>query len=200
MFDLHNAETEYADQTFEGLVLSEDEIVSKSFYDCSFVGCSFSGTCFRECKFYSCIFRKCDIRLVRLPGCSFSDTGFEDSSVIGVNWTEAAWPRRGFMCPISFTRCAISHSTFIGLALKEIVIRECIARDVDFREADLTKADLTHTDLADSLFTDTDLTEADLTQAKNYTINPSLNVLKRTKFSLPEAMSLLYGLDIILEE
>ena len=104
------------------------------------------------------------------------------------------------MCPISFSRCAISHSTFIGMALKEIVVRECVARDVDFREADLTQADLTHTDFADSLFIDTNLTQADLSHARNYTINASLNVLKKTRFSLPEAMSLLYGLDIILEE
>jgi fluoroquinolone resistance protein len=197
---LFDAETEYADRTFEGLVVSEDEVALKSFYDCTFVACSFNGTCFRGCKFYSCTFKKCDIRLVQLPDCSFSDTRFEDSSVVGVNWTEAAWPRRGFMCPISFVRCAISHSTFIGLALKEIVIRECIARDVDFREADLTQADLTQTDLADSLFIETNLTEANFTQARNYTINASLNVLKKTRFSLPEAMSLLYGLDIILEE
>jgi fluoroquinolone resistance protein len=200
MSALHDAQTEYADQTFSDLKLSEEEIVSTRFYDCTFEACTFTGTCFRECKFFSCTFKKCDVRLVRLPGCSFSDTRFEDSSVIGVNWTEAAWPRRGFMCPIGFSRCAISHSTFIGLVLKEIVIRECIARDVDFREADLTQADLTHTDFADSLFMDTNLTEADLTQARNYTINASLNVLKKTRFSLPEAMSLLYGLDIILEE
>jgi fluoroquinolone resistance protein len=156
--------------------------------------------CFRECKFYSCTFKNCDIRLVRVPGCSFSDTRFEGSNVIGVNWTEVSWPRKGFLCPISFSKCAISHSTFIGLSLKEIVITECIARDVDFREADLTQADLTRTDFADSLFMHTDLTEANLTHAKNYKINASLNVLKKTQFSLPEAMSLLYGLDIVLVE
>jgi uncharacterized protein YjbI with pentapeptide repeats len=120
--------------------------------------------------------------------------------VIGVNWTEASWPKKGFMCPISFVKCALNYSTFIGLALKRIVIRECMAIDVDFREADLTEADLTHTDFTDSLFIKTNLTEANLTHAKNYKINASLNVLKKTKVSLPEAMSLLHSLDIILVE
>jgi hypothetical protein len=45
-----------------------------------------------------------------------------------------------------------------------------------------------------------DLTQADFTGARDYTIAPNLNQLKQTKFSLPEAMALLYGLDIILTE
>jgi hypothetical protein len=44
------------------------------------------------------------------------------------------------------------------------------------------------------------LTQADFTGATNYAIAASLNTLKKTKFSLPEAMSLLYSLDIILTE
>jgi len=42
------------------------------------------------------------------------------------------------------------------------------------------------------------LTEADLSKARNYLIDPGLNQLKKAKFSLPEAMSLLYNMDIIL--
>jgi len=44
------------------------------------------------------------------------------------------------------------------------------------------------------------LTEADFTGAKNYAIAASSNTLKKTKFSLPEAMGLLYSLDIVLTE
>lgn len=44
------------------------------------------------------------------------------------------------------------------------------------------------------------LTKADLRQAKNYSIRPDSNKIKKAKFSLPEAMLLLYGLDIELEE
>ncbi len=72
--------------------------------------------------------------------------------------------------------------------------------DVDFRETDLAQANFKGTDLADSLFVATDLTEADLSQARNYRIDPSQNIVKKAKFSLPEAMSLLYGLDIVLVE
>ena len=120
--------------------------------------------------------------------------------MVGINWSEASWPKRGLLRSIDLIRCAISHSTFIGLSLRRMQIAECLARDVDFTEADLSQADCRHTDFAQSRFLHTDLTKADFTGATNYAIAPNLNVLKKTKFSLPEAMSLLYGLDIILED
>jgi len=86
------------------------------------------------------------------------------------------------------------------LKLRRIQIQDCVAVDVDFREADLSQADFSGTDLSDSLFLVTDLTQADLSRARNYRIDPSQNVVKKAKFSLPEAMSLLYGLDIVLVE
>ena len=94
----------------------------------------------------------------------------------------------------------INHGTFIGLELKAIQIKNCIAHEVDFREADLSKANFEGTDLSGSLFNNTNLTEADLGQARNYQIDPGMNILKQAKFSLPEAMGLLYSMDIVIEE
>jgi fluoroquinolone resistance protein len=195
---LSDTQTEYVDQTFKGLMLSQAEIVSKEFYDCTFVDCSFSQAIFEKCRFVDGMFKNCDVSLMRVPDCSFTNTRFADSKVMGVDWTEAVWSKGKFHHPIGFVRCVISHSTFLGLSLPEISISECMAKDVDFREADLTQADFSHTDLSESLFSNTNLTKADFTQAKNYKINANLNILKGTKFSLPEAMALLHGLDIIL--
>jgi len=50
------------------------------------------------------------------------------------------------------------------------------------------------------MFGNTNLTEADLSRACNYRIDPAQNVLGQAKFSLPEAMSLLYSMDIVLVE
>ena len=72
--------------------------------------------------------------------------------------------------------------------------------DVDFRECDLSQADFAGTDLADSLFLATNLTQADFSRARNYQIDPSQNIVDEAKFSLPEAMSLLYSMDIVLVE
>ena len=77
---------------------------------------------------------------------------------------------------------------------------DCVAVDVDFREADLSQADFAGSDLSESLFVNTDLSEADLSRARNYLIDPGQNVLKGARFSMPEAMSLLYNMDIILTD
>jgi fluoroquinolone resistance protein len=195
-----DSQHDYTDQTFKEVRLDGEQLASSEFYDCTFVRCSFAGYTFRNCRFVNCTFQHCDLSLIQVPESTFSGTRFEDSKVVGVDWTQADWTAVGLGDPIGFFKCAISHSTFIGLSLKALQVKECIATDVDFREADLTKADFAGTDLSESLFSKTNLTEADLSSARNYHIPPERNVLKQAKFSLPEAMALLYGMDIVLVE
>jgi fluoroquinolone resistance protein len=194
------SETHYADQVFKDVHQEHEELVSSEFYDCEFLRCSLAESALRECRFVNCVFRECDLSLMRVPDSRFTSTRFENSKVVGVNWTEADWPQAGLGNPIGFFTSAISHSTFMGLSLRDIEIRNCVAIDVDFREANLSRADFAGTDLSRCLFSSTDLSEADLSRARNYLIDPGQNVLRQARFSLPEAMSLLYSLDIVLEE
>jgi fluoroquinolone resistance protein len=188
----------YVDQVFKDKQLEHAEIVSAEFYDCVFFHSSFAESVFRHCRFVNCVFRECDLSLIKVPESSFSSTLFENSKVMGVNWTEAHWPKAGLASPVSFSKCAISHSTFIGLSLQSIQIRDCVATDVDFREADLSQADFGGTDLFSSIFGKTNLSQADLSRARNYHVDPGRNILKQARFSLPEAMSLLHSMDIVL--
>jgi uncharacterized protein YjbI with pentapeptide repeats len=88
----------------------------------------------------------------------------------------------------------------MGLDLRQAKLVRCTAREADFTESDLTGADCNGTDFSSSRFLRTNLTKANFTKASNYSIDPSLNTLKKTRFSLPEAISLLYSLDIILDD
>jgi uncharacterized protein YjbI with pentapeptide repeats len=117
---------------------------------------------------------------------------------LGVNWTLADWSTNLFGEGLIFQKCSINHSTFIGLQLKGISIVDCVASNVDFRETDLSQSNLSGTEFSESLFISTNLTEADFRDAINYAINPAKNMLTRAKFSLPEAMSLLFSMDIEL--
>jgi len=194
------SQTDYADQCFTRIDLERSELVSCQFHHCEFVRCSLVETIFRDCRLVDCIFREYDLSLIQAPGTSFSAVRFEGSKVIGVDWTRADWTGVKLGNPIAFSKCAISHSTFIGLSLAKLQLVDCVATDVDFREADLSQADFAGTDLHESLFSNTNLTGADLSCARNYHIAPGRNVLTGAKFSLPEAMSLLYNLDIDLLE
>ena len=173
-------------------------LVSSQFTDCTFVNCTFVEAVLLDCRFSNCTFKDCDMSLLQMPGTIYSGTHFVDSKLLGINWTQGNWGNNLLNKPLVFDRCVLNHSTFIGLTFQKIKIKDSIASDVDFREADLREADFGGTDLSESLFSQTDLTKADLSRARNYSISPEENTLKRARFSLPEAMSLLYKLDIKL--
>jgi fluoroquinolone resistance protein len=189
----------YDEQTFRDLRMDQERITSSRFSDCAFVHCSFAGCAFSDCRFVDCVFQYCDLGVARVPSSALSSVRFVDSKVVGVNWVDAKWTKKTASA-ISFERCVICRSTFFGLKLPALRVRECTAVDVDFREADLRGADLRGTDLSESLFSETNLAGADLRGARNYRISPARNVLTRTKFSMPEAMALLYCLDIVLAD
>jgi uncharacterized protein YjbI with pentapeptide repeats len=191
---------EHYDQVFEQIQWGSDKVLSGEFTDCKFIKCDFEAAILSHCRFSNCTFRECNLSLIQIPGSSFPATRFEQTKLIGVDWTLGNWSQAGFSQLDGFFESVINHSTFIGLKLSGICIKDCIAHSVDFREADLSKVNFWGTDLAKSLFGNTNLAEADLSQARNYQIDPSNNTLNQAKFSLPEAMGLLYSMDIEIIE
>jgi uncharacterized protein YjbI with pentapeptide repeats len=193
-------QTEYEGMAFKDLNHAGQTFEGVEFFSCTFTRCNFQESVFSACKFNQCTFEACDLSMMNVKGCSFVETSFKRSKVIGVNWVEAAWDTAGFLRTLNFDNCTINFSIFFGLHLKEVVIKDCTALEADFSEADLTKADCRNTDFAKSRFMQTNLTKADFVGAKNYAIDARINTLKKTRFSLPEAESLLHSLDIILVE
>ncbi|MBS0287549.1 MAG: pentapeptide repeat-containing protein [Proteobacteria bacterium] len=189
---------QYLSQHFVDLQLTQQKIVKKEFDNCTFMGSNFSETEFIQCKFNECHFINCNLSLIKVNKCMFFDTLFEESKLIGVNWTKATWPNIKLTCPIRFLKCIINDSSFMSLSIREISIVECKAHDVDFRDADCYEADFSHTDLLNSLFNNTNLSYANFAEAINYQINIYHNEIKGAKFNLPEAANLLRSLDIEL--
>ncbi|MCO6451347.1 MAG: pentapeptide repeat-containing protein [Caldilineales bacterium] len=192
--------SERFDQVFEGIRLQPQETLTGRFNDCTFIRCNFAEAILRDCRFMNCTFQDCDLSLCQIPGCSFPSTRFAQSWLIGIDWTQANWSRSALGALTGFFGCALNHSTFIGLTLKGIQFQDCVAHEVDFRDADCSQVDFDGTDLSGSLFGSTNLARADLSKARNYRIDPGNNNLKQARFSLPEAMALLYSMDIVLEE
>jgi fluoroquinolone resistance protein len=191
---------QYAQRRFEKATLSAKQISNAEFGETTFLRCDFAEAVFETCRFMDCVFDGCDLNLVQFPGSVFANVAFNRTRLMGVDWTRAEWPRLGAGRRISFSECTISHSTFIGLTLPELQLLQCTATNVDFREADLKGASFSGTDLADSLFLNTDLTRADFSTAHNYRIDPAQNKISSARFSLPEALALLYSMDIEMVE
>lgn len=193
-------QTEYLDQTFKRVQCRNKTIESKTFENCTFVSCSFNEVVFQSCIFRDCAFQDCNLWLTRVPGSAFKNTMFKKSKVVGINWVEGAWSKKGLLESIGFIECDITNSTFIGLELRKMMLSKCVAQNVDFADANLSQANCTGTDFGESRFMHTNLTEADFTGAFHYAIDASQNKLKKAKFSLPEAINILRCMEIVLIE
>ena len=88
----------------------------------------------------------------------------------------------------NFSDLKMKRTSFLGSKVKECYFNDTFLMEADFRE----------TDLEGSIFHHADLSKADFRDAKNYSINPQSNTLKKARFSIPEALSLLNFFDILI--
>lgn len=192
--------TEYTTQDFKNLTCREQTFKGIQFAGCNFFKLSAGGSSFAHCQFEDCTFRHCDLNLAVLQHCTFKNATFEDCQLVGINWmaTNLAQFKNVFAHPLDFYRCVLNHAIFMGLNLQKVQMVDCIAKNVSFEEADLSHANCQRTEFTGSRFNLTNLTDADFSGARQYMISPTQNTLKKTKFSLPEAITLLDGLDILL--
>jgi uncharacterized protein YjbI with pentapeptide repeats len=185
---------EYIEREFSGLTVLQETVTAVTFEECSFTNCNFSETQFKRCTFRDCLFGSCDLSLMDIEYSRFQRSKFDECKLIGVNWAKVNQIQR-----IQFHSCNLSYATFMELDLTKAVLTHCLAKEATFAETNLTEANCTHTDFLDGRFIHTNLTKADFRGAKNYAIAAAENTLMQTKFSLPEAIALLDGLDIVLE-
>jgi len=190
----------YEEETFEGLDFSDLAIEESTFVDCAFARCQFVNSVLSHCRFIDVVFQQCNLTAVKIQGSTFSECRVEGSKVNGIDWTAADWSAPAVHVPVTFFKSDLSLSTFLELSLPEIEMHECIVRDVDFRKANLASASFTGSDLSESLFQSTNLKGADFREARNYQIDPLDNTITGAKFSLPEALALLYALDIEIDD
>ena len=185
---------------FEDIDMQSAMVADCVFSECKFTNCNFSEATFSSCRFIDCIFDNCNLSLTEFVYCTMNLVEIRRSKCIGVNWSRIEATRFARGAPFGFYDCTLSHATFLGMALDELEMRNCNATDADFRNCSLISADFSNTDLKNALFHSTNLTKATLSSARNYSITPHENILTGAQFSLPEALSLLYALDIKLTE
>ena len=103
--------------------------------------------------------------------------------------------------PINFAKCQLDYGTFIGLNLSKIKFEGCSLKHIEFSEANLSDANFKETLLTESRFNNTNLNGANFEGAKEYKIDITKNLVKKTRFALPEAYSLLHHIeDLVLTE
>lgn len=181
---------DWIDEIFENINSKLSEFQDRRFEGCSFKKCSFAEALFRRCTFADC-----DLSNIHLTGSVFKDVLATGCKFVGADWTTATGAAH-----LRLNRSILNYAIFIGLDLRKCTFKNCTVKDADFAEANLREASFRGSDLAGTRFANTNLTKADLRGAINYSIRPLENKIKKTKFSLPESTSLVYGLEIELKE
>ncbi len=190
----------YEGEVFRRVTFSAETLEQTSFDGCSFTDCHFSETTFSSCRFNDCAFKECDLTMATFAYCDMALVSWQDCKLVGINWTQIEPLGLTIGAPFSFERCVLNHGTFFGMNLPQLVMLSCSAEGVDFRDCNLTSAEFSATDFNQALFHNSNLSQADLSKATNYAISAETNTLSNAKFALPEAISLLYALDITLIE
>ena len=189
-----NEPVEHEDKTFEKIDYQGKTVLDRKFVNCVFKNCNLSNTTFKSCLFEDCTFDSCDLSLMKVNNSIFKKLQIVHSKAIGIQWFDARSP-----FAVNCTDSNISYSSFFGKDIKKARFIRCVAKETDFSESNLTEALFEGTDLSDARFSDCDLSFANFKEAKNYSIDLRHNKVKKTKFNLPEALSLLNSFDIILD-
>lgn len=188
------SEAAYYHEQFTALSLSGETVSSIRFEACTFSECRLVDCKFEKCVFIDCKFEGCTISAVNPDKSRFLQPQFHRCKVMGFDWAKAAK-----LQDISFDDCLLDYSNFSSLRFPKIHMVKCSAKEARFVETDMSDGIFTGTDFQGSTIFKSNFTRADFRQAKNYNLDVRNNVIKNARFSLPEALSLLYGLEITIE-
>lgn len=184
----------YDDQIFE----KYDPAIglNHEYTDCVFKNSDFHDMTVEGGEFTDCSFVSCNLAMVRFENTVMGKVTFRDCKIIGVDFSKCS----KYSFSVEFENCTLNYSSFYKNDLRKTHFEKCIMHEMSFTETNLTEAKFQDCDLYKTNFDRVNLEKADLTTAINYTINPEINHLKRTKFSMSGVAGLLSHLDIILSD
>jgi fluoroquinolone resistance protein len=189
-----NSATYIEGQTIAAKKFSTESFGHHSFTNCTFQSCTFSETQLPNVKFNSCTFASCNLSLVKLDGCRIQDVLFIDSKIVGAEFFKC---EKTFFSA-SFKNSFLHYCNFSDLNMRNAIFSGCKLWENYFTNTCLLSADFRDTDLLGTTFHNCDLRKADFSTATQYAIDPQTNNIKKAKFSIPEVIGLLRGIDITI--
>jgi len=182
-------------KTFDKVNFTESALPQGDYENCIFTSCNFSNISLTNINFSECSFTGCDLSMVKPQKTGFKDVHFKDCKLLGVNLSDC----NKMLLKMTFENCVLNFSLFYKLNLKKTVFKSCIMHDTDFTETDLSGAIFDKCDMQMAKFENSILEGADFRSAFNYGIDPSINRMKKAKFSHDGIVGLLYKYDIEIE-
>lgn len=186
---------EWENKTFIGLHMEDADLGGTTFNECAFVDCAFINCDFRNVALSNCEFKNSNLSNMPMTHAKMSEVLFIQCKLVGLDFSAC----KKLLFSIKLDACIVQMCNFsslkmVGLSFGMTELNEC-----DFYEANLAGTDFRGCNLQGSLFENCDLREADFRNAFNYLIDPNKNQVKKAKFSMPEALSLLAPLELVIE-
>lgn len=160
-----------------------------------FIWIDFSKANFSSKNFQSCKFEKCNLSNVILKDTTLNDVNFHNCKMMGLSFVDITQMLSHF----NFYDCNISLCSFFWLSLKWTSFEDCQVIETVFTNTHLENANFSYCDLEKSTFTRCNLTNTDFRGSYNFSIDPTINKLKKTKFTRENSIWLLSHLDIEVE-
>ena len=169
---------------------------ARSYEDCLFTGCLFSSADLRDCEFTDCRFERCDLSMALLKNTSMRTVRFHECKLLGTSFENC----NQILFSPDFERCLLDYASFRRAKLRKRLFCGCSLRQADFSAADLSGAGFADCELDGATFDRTVLEKTDFSPARNYSIDPETNRIRRARFSIGGLPGLLGRYDIDISE
>jgi fluoroquinolone resistance protein len=183
------------EKTFTNIDYSGQRLQETEYDSCIFINCDFSETNFHQSQFLNCKFENCNFSNAVCPETGMKQVQFTGCKLIGMAFLNCS----DLLFSVSFQKCTLDYSTFSGKKMKKTIFTDCSLQEVDFSDCDLSMAVFKNCDLYLCVFQNTNLENADFRSARNYTIDPENNRIRKAKFSYSGISGLLYKYQIEIE-
>jgi len=182
------------ERTFDKEQFSLHPLPKGEYEDCHFINCDFSETDLGGSSFAGCTFTSCNLSMVKLAKTAFRDVHFKGCKMLGLHF-ETCNP---FGMSMHFEDCQLDHSSFYQVKMPGTRFRKVQLREADLTEADLSGSVFDDCDLSGATFDHSNLEKADLRGARQYSIDPEINKIRKAKFSMPDVVGLLHKYGIVI--
>jgi uncharacterized protein YjbI with pentapeptide repeats len=170
----------YDNHTFENEIFTSQTIKGHEFQDCRFVKCDLSNSNFHHNKFIDCTFIGCNLSMTKLNGSTLSNIEFKNCKILGVIFSDCP----DMLFSVAFDGCLLDYSSFMGKKMIKTKFNQSSLKEVNFSRTILSESVFNDTDLSGAVFNQTNLSAANLINARNYSIEPELNNIKKAYFSI----------------
>jgi len=180
---------------FNGINYVETRLTKGAYEQCTFFQCIFTNSDLSNIIFVECEFVECDLSMANVSGTAFQDSSFTNCKLLGLHFEHC----NDLLFSVNFKECVLNLSSFYKCSLKRSIFMDCNLQETDFTESDMTGSILQGCDLSGAIFDHTILEKADLRRSFNFSIDPELNRIRRSKFSAGEIIGLLGKYDITID-